>query len=170
LERLQSQSQLPAAIITFQRRNLCIEIRELNLHALAQCQEISAVACTILDSSADLAAPIGSQSVSKPEFMGPQNHRDGKHPESMIEDFRALLNNTEDAIHRVAIYRGTQEFIKHKSRNKTYISDEQLHAMELFIHHGIKVQDDGFDGELISQRYRCTGSQSWRSDDRRNNC
>jgi len=48
----------------------------------------------------------------------------------MIKDFRALLNNTQDATHHAAIYSGTRQFIKHKSRNKTYISDEQLHAME----------------------------------------
>jgi len=66
------------------------------------------------------------------------------------------------------MYSGTQGFIKHKSRNKTYISDEQLHAMELCIHHGIKVQVEGFGGEHISQICRCTGSQSWRRGDRRN--
>jgi len=61
--------------------------------------------------------------------MGPQNRHDGKHPDGMIKDFRALLNNTQDAAHRVAIYSGTGEYIKHKSRNKTYLSDDQLHAM-----------------------------------------
>ena len=75
--------------------------------------------------------------------MGPQNRRDGKHPDAMIKDFRALLDNTQDATHRVAIYSGPQEFIKHKSRNKTYISDEQLHAMELCIYQVIKVQVEG---------------------------
>jgi len=68
----------------------------------------------------------------------------------------------------VAIYSGTREFIKHKSRNKTYIWDEKLHAMELCIYHGIKVQVEGLDGERISQMCRCTGSQSWRRGDRRN--
>jgi len=93
--------------------------------------------------------------------MGPQNRRDGKHPDAMIEDFRGLLDNRQDATHRVAIYSGTQQFIKHKSRNKTYISDEQLHAMELCIYHGIKVQVEGLEGERISQMCRCTGGQSW---------
>jgi hypothetical protein len=65
----------------------------------------------------------------------------------MIEDFTAFLDNTQDATHRGAMYRGTREFIKHISRNKTYISDEQLHAMELCIHHDIKVQVEGLDGE-----------------------
>jgi len=69
--------------------------------------------------------------------MGPQNRRDGKYPDGMIKDFRALLDNMQDATHHVTIYNGTQEFLKHKSRNKTYISDEQLHAMELCIYHGI---------------------------------
>jgi hypothetical protein len=100
--------------------------------------------------------------------MGPQNRRDGKHPDAMIKDFRALLNNTQGATHRVAIYSGMWEFIKHKSRNNTYISDDQLHAMELCIYHGIKVQVEGLDGERISQMCRCTGSQTWGGGDRRN--
>ena len=124
-------------VITFQRRILCFEIRELNLQALAQRQENSAAACKVLPSGADLAAPLGSQSYAKPEFMGPQNCRDGKHPDAMIKDFRALLDNTQDETHRVAKCSGTREFVKHKSRNKTYISYEQLHAMELCIYHGI---------------------------------
>jgi hypothetical protein len=86
----------------------------------------------------------------------------------MIKDFRVLLDNTHDATHRVAIYSGTRGFIKHKSRNKTYISDEQLHAMELSIYLGIKVQVEGLDGERISQMCRCTGSQSWHGGDRGN--
>jgi len=83
--------------------------------------------------------------------MGPQNHRVGKHPDAEIKDFRALVNNTQDATHRVAIYRGTLDIIKQKSRNKTYISDVQLHAMELCIYHGITVQGEGLDGQHISQ-------------------
>jgi len=118
-------------VITFQRRIVCFEVRELNLQPLAQRWENSAAACKVLPSSADLAAPLSPQSYAKPEFMGPQNRRDGNHPAAMIKDFRALLNNTQDATHRVAIYSGTRDVIKHKSRNKTYISDEQLHAMEL---------------------------------------
>jgi len=86
----------------------------------------------------------------------------------MIKDFRALLDNMQDATHRAAIYSGMREFIKYKSRNKTYISDEQLHAMELCIYHGIKVPVEGFEGERISQMCRCTGNQSWCRGDRRN--
>ena len=97
--------------------------------------------------------------------MGPQNHCDEKHPDAMIKDLSAFLDNTQDATHRAAIYSGKREFIKHKSRYKTYISDEQLHAMELCIYHGIKVQVEGLEGELISQMCRCTGSQSWRRGD-----
>jgi len=100
--------------------------------------------------------------------MGPQNRRDEKHPDAMIKDFRALLDNRQDAMHRVAIYSATREFIKHKSRNKTYIWDEQLHAMELCIYHGNNVQVEGLDAERISQMCRCTGGQSWRGGDRRN--
>jgi hypothetical protein len=84
-------------------------------------------------------------------FMGPQYRRDGKHPDAMNKDFRALLNNTQDAMHRVAIYSGTPECIEHKSCNKTYISEEQPHPMELCIYHGIRAQVEGIDGECISQ-------------------
>jgi hypothetical protein len=90
--------------------------------------------------------------------MGPQNRRDGKHPGAMINDFRALLDNAQDATHRMAIYSGKWEFIKHKSRHNTYISDEQLHAMELCIYHFIKFQVESLDGECISQMCRCTGN------------
>jgi len=83
--------------------------------------------------------------------MGPQNCCDGKHPDGIIKDFRALLNNKRDTTHRPAIYCGTPACIKNKSRNKMYISDEQLHAMELCIYHGIQVQVEGLDSERISQ-------------------
>jgi hypothetical protein len=155
-------------VITFQRRILCFEIRELNLQALAQRRENSAATCKVLPSGAELAAPQGPQSYAKPEFMGPQNRPDGKHPATMIKDFRALLDNMEDAMHCAAIYSDMLQFIKHKSHNKTYISDEQLHAIELCIYHGIKVQVEGLEGERISQMCRCIGSQSWRRGDRRN--
>jgi len=127
-------------VITFQRRILCFEITDLNLHPLAQRRENSNAICKVLPSGADLAAPLSSQSYVKPEFMGPQNPCDGKHPDAMIKDFRALLDNTQNATRHVILFNGTWEFINHESRNKTYISDEQLHAMELCIHHGIKVQ------------------------------
>jgi len=120
-------------VITIQRRILCLEIRELNVQALAQHWENSAAACKVFPSGADLSAPLSSQLYAKPEFMGPQNRRDGKHPDATIKDLRSLFDNTQDATHCVAIYSGTREFIKHKSRNKTYISDEQLHAKELCI-------------------------------------
>jgi hypothetical protein len=48
--------------------------------------------------------------------------------------------------------------MKHKSRNKMYILDGQLHAIELCIYHGIKIQVEGLDGERISEMCRCTGS------------
>jgi len=147
-------------VITFQRRILYFKIRELNLQALTQRRENSAAACEVLPSGADLAAPLGSQSYAKPEFVGPQNRRDGKHPDAMIKDFRALLDNTQDATHRVAIYSGTREFIKHNSRNKTYISDDQLHAMVLCIYHGIKVQVEGLDGNAY---LRCVDAQEARA-------
>jgi hypothetical protein len=127
-------------VITVQRCILCFDIRELNLEALAQLWEISAAACKVFPSSADLAAPLSPQLYAKPEFMGAQNHGDGTHPDAMIKDFRAFLDNTQDATHRTVTYRVMWEFINHESRNKPYILDEQLHAMELCIYHSIKVQ------------------------------
>ena len=155
-------------VFTFQRHILPFQIRNLDLQALAQCRENSAAACKVLPSVADVAAPLGYQSYAKPEFMEPQIRRDGMHPDAMIKEFRAFLDDTQNAMHRVATYRSTREFIKRKSRNKTYILDEQLHPMELWIHHGIKVQVEGLDGKRISQMCRCTGSQSWRGGDQRN--
>jgi hypothetical protein len=64
-------------VITFQRCILCFEVRELNLQAQAQHRENSAAACTVLPSGANLAAPLSPQSYAKPEFMGPQNRRNG---------------------------------------------------------------------------------------------
>jgi hypothetical protein len=101
--------------------------------------------------------------------MGPQIRRDGKHPDTMIKNFIALPDNTQDPMHRVTIYNGTHNVLKHKSCNKTYISDEQLHAMELCIYHGIKVEVEGLDAECISQTCRSTASQSWRGVNRLNN-
>jgi hypothetical protein len=92
--------------------------------------------------------------------MGPQNCRDGKHLDAMIKEFRALHDNTHNAMHRTAIYSGTQEIITLRRYNRTYISDEQLHAMELFIYDRIKVQVVGLEGECISQMCRYTGSQT----------
>jgi len=126
-------------VITFQRRILFFVIRELKLQACAQHRENCAATCKVLSSGAAVAAPLSSQSYAKPEFMRPQTCRDGKHPDAMIEDFRALLTDLQDAMLRVTIYNGTREFIKHKSRNNTYISDVQLHPMELCIYNGINV-------------------------------
>jgi hypothetical protein len=159
-----------AQVLTFQRRILCFEIRELNLQTLAQRRENGAATCKVLPSGTDLAAPLSSQSYAKPEFLGPQNRRDGKYPDAMIWDFRALLDNTGDTTHRMTIYNRTQEGLKHNGRNKRYISNEQLHAMELCIYHGIMAQVDGIAGECISQMCRCIGSQNWCGGDRRNDC
>jgi hypothetical protein len=130
-------------VITIQRRILCVELRELNLEALAQHWENRAAACKVFISGAKLAAPLPSQSYVKAEFMRPQNRRDGKHPDTMIEDIRALLDNTQDAMHGVPIYSCTWVCIKHTSRNKTCISDEQLRAIELWIYYVIKIQAEG---------------------------
>jgi len=56
-------------VITFQRRILCFDVRELNVEALAQRRENSAAACKVLPSGADLAAPLSPQSYAKPQFM-----------------------------------------------------------------------------------------------------
>jgi hypothetical protein len=80
-------------VITFQHRILWFEIRELNLHALAQCWENSAASNIVHPSSADLAAPLSSQSYANPKFMGPQSHSSGKLPDAKFQDFRALLDN-----------------------------------------------------------------------------
>jgi len=148
--------------MTFQCCILCGEVRELNLQALDQHRENCTAACNVLPSGADPAAHLSPQSYAKPTFMGPQNRRDGKHPDAMIKNFRALFVITQDSTHRVAIYSGTQELIQHKSRNKTSISDEQLHPMELCIYHCMKVQVEGVNVERISQMCRCAGNQSWR--------
>jgi hypothetical protein len=91
-------------VITFQRRIFCFEIRKLNLQALAQCRENSAATCKVLPSGADLAAPLSFQLYAKPEFMGLQNCHNGKHSDTMIKDFRALLHNTQDITHSLIIY------------------------------------------------------------------
>jgi hypothetical protein len=155
-------------VITFQRRILCVEITELNVQALAQRPENRPAASPVLPSGGDLAAPLSLQHYAKPKFMGPQNRRDGKHPDAMINDFEAFLHNTQDAMNRTAIYSGTREFIMYQSRNKTSMSDEQLHATELCIYHGITVHVEGLEGEHISQMCRCAGRQIWLAEDRRN--
>jgi len=155
-------------VITFKHRILYFKIREFNHQALTQHRENSAAACKLLPSGANLAAPVSPQIYNKPEFMGHQNYRDGKHPDTLIKESTALLDNTQDAMHRVAIYSGTREVIMCKSLIMTSISNEQLHAMELCSYHGIKVQVQGLDGECISKMFRFTGSQSWRGGDRRN--
>jgi acid stress-induced BolA-like protein IbaG/YrbA len=157
-------------VLTCQHRILCFEIRELDLQAIGQCRENSAAASYFLLFCADLSAPDGSQSYAKLAFMRPQNRGDGMHPDAMIKDISALLDNTQDVTHHAAIYSGTGECIKHNSRKKTYISNEQLHTLEICIYQGIKIQVEGLDGEHIFQRCRCTGSQSWRGVDRRNDC
>jgi hypothetical protein len=108
-----------------------------------------------------MVTPLSPQSYGKPKLMGPQNRHNGEHPDTMIKDFIALLNNTQDIMHYMAIYSGMRGFIKQKSHNKMYISNEQLDAIELCTQHGINVQVKGLDGECISQMCRYTGSQNW---------
>jgi len=101
-------------VITFQHCILCFTIRDLILQALTQHRENSTATCTILSSGADLAALLSSQTYAKPEFMGPQNRRDGKHSDAMIQYFRALHDNTQNAMHCLTLYHGTREFIKQR--------------------------------------------------------
>jgi len=149
-------------VITFEHRILSFKTRKLNLKALARCQDISAAACKVLQSGAVLASPMSPQFYAKPEIVGPQNHADGNHSDGMIKDFRGLLDHTQDATHRVEIDSRTREFMKHKSRNKTYISDDQLHTMEYCMYHCIQYQVEGLEGKRTSWMCRCTGSQSCR--------
>ena len=83
--------------ISFHSRILGFEITELNLQALDQRSENSAAACPVFPSSGDLAPPLSSQCYAKSEYLGPQSRRDGKHPDSMIKDFRAFLQNMQDS-------------------------------------------------------------------------
>ena len=76
-------------VITIQRRILCFEMRELDLQALAQRGENRAAACKLLHFGDHLGAPLSPQSYAEPKFLGPQNRREGKHPDAMIKDFRA---------------------------------------------------------------------------------
>jgi hypothetical protein len=69
----------------------------------------------------------------------------------MINHSRVVLENTKDASHCVALHSGAWKSFTHMSCNKTYISDDQLHALEVCIYHGIEAQVDGLEGELISQ-------------------
>jgi len=155
-------------VITFQHRIRCLESRELSLKAITECQDNSAAACKVVSSGDYLAAPLSSQSYAKPEFIGPHNRWDRKHPDNMITDFRALLYNTRHAMYHVAIYSVRREFLKHISRKMTYISDDQLHRMVFSIHHGIKVHVEGVEGKRIFHMCRCTGCQSLHGGDRQN--
>jgi hypothetical protein len=121
-------------------------MRELNLQALPQHREKSAASCNVLPAAADLVAPLRSQLYAKPRFRGHQNSLDGKHPNAMIKDFRALLNHTHDTTHCIAIFPGTWVFIKHMSHKKWNIPDEQLQAMEHCMYHGIKVHIEDLEG------------------------
>jgi hypothetical protein len=58
----------------------------------------------VLSSGADLAAHLSTQSYAKPEFIGPQNRHDENHPDTIIKDFRALHDDTQDATHHVPIF------------------------------------------------------------------
>jgi len=163
-----NRNYLPQAI-TFQRRILCFESRDLNLQALIKRRENSAATCRVIYSGADLdAGPLCYQSYAEPKFMGPQNCHDRKHRDAVMKDFRALLDNTQDATHCVVVYSGTGQLTKHQGRNKTYILDEQLHTMELWIYLAIQDPVEGLEGERISLMCQCTGCHSWRSGDRRN--
>ena len=98
-------------------------------------------------SGADLAASLISQSYAKLKFMGPPNSHDVNHPDALIKDFRAVLQDMQDSMHHVAQSRGWRDFFQIQCRNKTHILDEQLHVMELSIEHGMMVHVEGYAGE-----------------------
>jgi len=147
--------------ISFQRRILCFRIRELNLQALTPHQENSSATCKVLPSDADMATPLISQSYAKPELIVPQNHCDRKHPEARIKVVRIWLDNRQDAMHHIGIYNGTWESNKQQSHITTYMSNEQLQAMELCIIHGIMVHTNSLEHDRVTQMFRYTGSYSW---------
>jgi len=154
--------------ITLQCRILGCAIRELNPQALGQRRDHWAATSKALSSGADLAAPLSTQSYAKPEFKGPQNRHDGEHPDSTIKDFRSLHAIMHDAMHHLTMYNTTGYSIKHMSRNTIYISDEQLHAMELCICCSNMAQFDGLVGACTFHSWRCTWSQSCHGGDRWN--
>jgi hypothetical protein len=86
----------------------------------------------------------------------------------MIKHFRALLKETLDATRHATLDSNTRQVLYYLSRNKVYISDVQRHTMVLCIYQGIQVQDEGVDGERISQMYLCRESQSCHRGDRQN--
>jgi hypothetical protein len=65
----------------------------------------------------------------------------------------------QDAAHHIGIYNGTLEFTIYKTFNTTYISDEQLHTMEIHIYSGNKVQVEGCEDKPIFQMCQGTGIQ-----------
>ena len=137
-------------VITSQSRIPSFLMRLHNLQAISQCQEDGAAACKVLSCSADEVFSLSLKSYAKPESMGLHNHSDGQHLDIMINDFRALLENMQDAIHHLAILNATREFTKYMSCNKTYISDVQLHKSLCCILHCITVQVEYLEGEHIS--------------------
>jgi len=71
-------------------------------------------------------------------------------------------------MYHAVINSSMRQFIKHKCCNKKYISDEQLHALELCIYNDIKVPVEGLDGEHISQMCPCRGKPSRQGGDWQN--
>jgi hypothetical protein len=100
--------------------------------------------------------------------MGPQTFQDWKHPNAVMKVFGGLLVDLHDLMYYGALYKGTWEFIKHKSHNMMYILDEQRHPKELCINHGIKIQVDDWEGKGIPLMSRGTRNHWCRAGDRRN--
>jgi len=86
-----------------QHHIVCFVIGQLNVQAVAQHRENSAAAYKVLPSGADLTATQSPQSYAKPEFIEQQNCCDGQYPDAMIKAFRALLDNTQETMHHLAI-------------------------------------------------------------------
>jgi len=82
-------------VITFQHHIPYFHIRELNPQALPHGREIRTATCNVFSSSANQGATLRSQSYAAPEFMRPQNCRNGKHPDPIIKVFKAFLDNPQ---------------------------------------------------------------------------
>jgi hypothetical protein len=130
--------------------------------------ENHAAVTKVRTSGANLGVPLSSQSYAKPHFTGLHNSHDGMHPDAMLNDFRALVDNTQDTMHHLAIFTGMQECFKHKNRDMPYILNDQQNAMELCIYHPIKVHVQGAKGEHISRMCSSTRHPCWWGGDQRN--
>lgn len=93
-------------------------MRKLTLQALAQPRENSGATSKFLSFNANLAAPLSWQSYELPRYIELQSRHDENHPNAIIQHFKTLLDIMQDSINRLATFRSTEEYIKHKSLDK----------------------------------------------------